>query len=98
MSCGGNDDCEPRDAVIERWSKRVAVLPDMKLVPREVLVSGDRIVVRGEGTGTPSGVFLGVPHGGKSYRVMTIDIHSVENGKIVRTHHLEDWLGPRRNE
>jgi predicted ester cyclase len=96
VSCGGNEQGEARDAVIARWTKRVAILPDMRLVPREVLVSGDKIIVRGEGTGTPSGDFLGVPHSGKSYRIMTIDIHSVEGGKMVRTHHLEDWLGATR--
>jgi hypothetical protein len=29
--------------------------------------------------------------GSKSFRIDTIDIHQIENGQIVRVHHLEDW-------
>ena len=36
--------------------------------------------------------FMGLEvDGSKSFRMDTIDIHEVENGKIVRVHHLEDW-------
>jgi hypothetical protein len=34
----------------------------MKFDIKEVLVSGDRVVVRGEVTGTPAGELFGVPH------------------------------------
>ncbi|WP_028731459.1 ester cyclase [Rhizobium leguminosarum] len=95
-SCGGNETCLPRDAVIASVTKRVSVFPEMKFAPREVLVSGNRIVVRGENWGTPSGAFLGITSRGKSFRIMTIDIHSVENGKIVRSYHVEDWLRATR--
>lgn len=95
-SCATNDVCEPRDAVIARWSRRIAAVPDMRWDLREVLVAGDRIVVRGEGTGTPSGTFLGAPHSGRSFRVLAIDVHVVEGGKVVRTHHVEDWAGAAR--
>ena len=30
--------------------------------------------------------------GTKSFRMMTIDIHTVENGRIRRVHPLEDWM------
>ena len=29
---------------------------------------------------------------GKSFDTMAIDIHEVENGKIKKTWHIEDWL------
>ena len=29
--------------------------------------------------------------GSKSFRSMSIDIHTVENGKIVKVYHVEDW-------
>lgn len=70
----------------------MSVFPGMKFAPREVLVSGNRIVVRGETWGTPSDAFLGIPPRGKSFRVMTIDIHSVDDGRIVKSYHVEDWL------
>ena len=36
-------------------------VPDMKFDIKEVLVAGDRVIVRGEVTGTPAGELFGVP-------------------------------------
>lgn len=96
VSCGGSDACSPRDktaAAIAGFGKAV---PDLKWEIKEVLVSGDRVVVRGEATGTPAGAFMGVPHGGKSFRIMSIDIHTVVDGKLARSYHIEDWMGAVR--
>jgi ferredoxin-nitrate reductase len=57
---------------------------------------GDRVIVRSEASGTPAGEFFGVPHGGKSFKLMSIDVHTIEGGKIVRSYHVEDWLGAVR--
>ncbi len=68
------------------------LIPDLNWDPKEVLISGNKIVVRSEATGTPNGDFMGLPtDGSKSFRIMTIDIHTLENGKIKTVHHLEDW-------
>ncbi len=64
----------------------------MKFDIKEVLVAGDRVVVRGEVTGTPAGELFGVPHTGKSFRIMAIDIQTIRDGKIVSTFHMENWL------
>jgi predicted ester cyclase len=53
---------------------------------------GDRVIVRGEVTGTPAGDLFGVPHTGKSFRIMAIDIQTIQDGKIARTYHIENWL------
>jgi hypothetical protein len=29
--------------------------------------------------------------GSKSFRIDSTDIHEIENGQILRVHHLEDW-------
>jgi len=42
-------------------------------------------------TGTPSGEFYGVPHSGKSFKIMTVDIQTIKGGKIAKTYHVEDW-------
>jgi len=67
-------------------------IPDMKFDIKEVLVAGDRVIVRGEVTGTPAGDLFGVPPSGKSFRIMAIDIQTIRDGKIARTYHLENWL------
>ena len=54
---------------------------------------GDTFVVRSRATGTPVAPFFGVDGQGRSFDIMTIDIHELEDGKIVRTYHVEDWAG-----
>jgi predicted ester cyclase len=96
MSCGGNDDCRPLDAVVGSVSALQKNVPDLKWEIKDVIVAGERIIVRGEATGTPSGEFSGVAYGGKSFRIMSIDVHAIAGGKIVRSYHLEDWRGAVR--
>jgi predicted ester cyclase len=42
-------------------------IPDLAWDIKEVLVDGDRIIVRSEASGTPAGDFFGVPHSGRSF-------------------------------
>ena len=49
-------------------------------------------IVRGEVAGTPAGPLFGAPHTGKSFRIMSIDIQTIKDGKLVKTYHLENWL------
>lgn len=72
------------------------LIPDLKWSIQEVIREGNRYVVRGRATGTPTGPFFSVPPSGKSFDIMTIDIHTVENGQIVRSYHVEDWAGAIR--
>jgi len=67
-------------------------IPDMKFEIREVLVAGDRVIVRGEVTGTPAGELFSVPHTGQSFKIMAIDIQTIKDGKIAKTYHMENWL------
>ncbi len=71
-------------------------LPDLAWAIKEVFTDGDRVIVRSEASGTPAGDFMGVPHGGKKFAVMTLDVHTVADGKLVRAHHVEDWAGAIR--
>lgn len=73
-----------------------ASVPDLNLAIEEIIVEGNRYVVRGRMTGTPTGDFFGVAPTGKSFEIMTIDIHTVEGGRIVESYHVEDWAGAIR--
>ena len=42
--------------------------------------------------GTPAGDLFGVPHSGKSFRIMAVDIQTVRDGRIAKTFHMENWL------
>ncbi len=85
-------ECWGRDNSIRVVGGFAKSIPDMKFDIKEVLVAGDRVVVRGEVTGTPAGDLFGVPHSGKSFRIMAIDIQTIKDGRIARTYHLENWL------
>jgi ketosteroid isomerase-like protein len=85
-------ECWDRDTSIKRVSSFATSIPDLKFDIKEVLVAGDRVIVRGEVTGTPSGELFGVPHSGKSFRIMAVDIQTVRDGKISKTFHMENWL------
>lgn len=71
-------------------------VPDLKWEIQEIVESGDRFVVRGRASGTPAGAFFGMPTNGGGFDIMSIDIHKVANGKIVESHHVEDWSGAMR--
>jgi ketosteroid isomerase-like protein len=92
-SCSGYQpgECWGRDTSIKVVSNFANSIPDMKFEIKEVLVAGDRVIVRGEVTGTPAGELFGVPHTGKSFR-MAIDIQTIRDGKIAKTFHMENWL------
>lgn len=68
------------------------LIPDLKWDVQEMIEEGNKVVVRSIASGTPKGDFMGKPTDGtKSFKIMTIDIHTVQNGQIVAVHHLEDW-------
>ena len=96
VSCRGNDICNSRDEVIAGIGQRLKSVPDLRWEIKEILVSGNQVTVRGEATGTPAGEFMGAPHTGKSFKLMSIDVHTLEGGKMVRSYHIEDWLGAVR--
>ena len=90
-NCTDDDVCEKREEAIARWAGHIALIPDLDLQIREVLVSGDKVVVRGRMTGTPTAEVMGVAPQGHSFSIMTCDIHTIRHGKIARSFHLEDW-------
>ena len=93
-SCAGYlpGECWGRDTSIKVVGNFANSIPDMKFDIKEALVCGDRVIVRGEVTGTPAGDLFGVPHTGKSFRIMAVDIQTIRGGKIAHTFHMENWL------
>ena len=96
VSCRGNNDCNTRDQVIAGVGARLKSIPDLKWEIKDIVVAGNQVTVRGEATGTPAGEFMGAPHTGKSFKLMSIDVHTLEAGKMVRSYHIEDWIGAVR--
>lgn len=70
------------------------LIPDLiwAVQDRVIDADGKKMVVRSVATGSPKGNFMGLElDGSKSFKIDTTDIHEIENGQIVRVHHLEDW-------
>jgi ketosteroid isomerase-like protein len=93
-SCSGYlpGECWGRDTSIKVVGNFANSIPDMKFEIKEMLVAGDRVIVRGEVSGMPAGDLFGVPHTGKSFKIMAIDIQTIKDGKIAKTFHIENWL------
>ncbi len=72
------------------------LIPDMTWNIEEMIFSGNRVIVRGRATGTPKGPMFGVDGKGKSWEIMSIDVHTVEDGKITTSYHVEDWASAIR--
>lgn len=66
---------------------------DLKITNEDIIESGDKVVVRSTIEGTQAGDFAGFPSKGRPFKTMAIDIHQFKDGKVVKTWHIEDWLG-----
>jgi predicted ester cyclase len=95
-SYAGENLSKGRDEFIAQVIGFGKLIPDLTWDIKEVLVDGDRVIVRSEASGTPSGNFFSVPHSGKRFKVMTIDIHTVKEGKLATAYHVEDWASAMR--
>jgi predicted ester cyclase len=52
----------------------IAAFPDLRMVPEDVIVSGDKAVARVRVTGTHKGPFVGISATGRRVEVQLIDI------------------------
>jgi predicted ester cyclase len=91
-SCSTETDCLNRAQLAVQFKAFGTVIPDLHWTIKDVWVSGNRIVVRGEATGTPTHDFFGVPPTGRSFKTMSIDTFTVRNGKLSSAHHIENWV------
>ncbi|WP_136439234.1 ester cyclase [Pacificoceanicola onchidii] len=82
-----------REAFLGQMGGFSKLIPDMNWKVEAMHESGDVVVVRSRATGTPVAPFFGVDGQGRSFDILTIDIHELEDGKIARTYHVEDWAG-----
>ena len=72
-----------------------SVWPDFTITHDEVVVSADRskVAVRSTSRVTHTNEFLGVPATGRTAEYRAFDFHHIADGRILRSYHLEDFLG-----
>ena len=87
-----NEEYLTRDQLAEIFTSMGVVTPDLHWAVKDIVVIGDRVIVRGEATGTPTADFWGAKPTGKSFKTMAIDIFTIKNGKLARAYHVENWM------
>ncbi|MGV1832847.1 ester cyclase [Agrobacterium vitis] len=96
VTCGGEGLCLNREQLISAFKGRGETIPDLRWEIRDVMVAGDRVIVRGQASGTPVKEFYGVPPTGKTFKIMSVDIQTIRDGRIAHSYHVEDWAGAIR--
>ena len=91
-SCSTNSDCLSRDQLAEVFTALGKIIPDLNWTIKDIWTSGNRIVVRGEATGTPTGELFGVKPTGKSFKTISIDMFTVRDGRLATAYHVENWM------
>ena len=92
QSCSTNSDCLSRDQLEGVFTALGKIIPDLHWTIKDIWTSGNRIVVRGEATGTPTGELYGVKPTGKSFKTISIDMFTVKDGKLATAYHVENWM------
>jgi predicted ester cyclase len=92
-SCSTLTDCLDREALAVVFKDLGKIIPNLHWKVKDVWVTGDRIVVLGEVTGTPAATFFGVEPTGRSFTTISLDIFVVKNGKLSSAYHVENWVG-----
>ena len=82
-----------RPAFIGQMGGFAKLIPDLNWAVQQMHQDGNTVTVRSRATGTPVAPLFGVDGEGRSFDIMTIDIHELQDGKIVRSYHVEDWAG-----
>ena len=88
-----NQDWLTREQLGEVFKGIGAVIPDLRWTIEEIHTVDDKIVVRGEASGTPIRDLYGAKPTGKNFRTMSIDLFTVKNGKLASAYHVENWMG-----
>src|SRR6201988_2209034 len=85
-----NEEWLTRDQLADVFKQLGANIPDLSWSIEDIWTSGDRIVVRGEATGTPVGELFGARPTGRSFKTMALDVFTVRDDKLASAYRVED--------
>lgn len=71
----------------------VAAFPDVHITIHDTIQEPGKVGIRAEIGGTHLGELFGIAPTGKKVSFRLHEFHTVANGLITTTWHLEDWLG-----
>jgi predicted ester cyclase len=70
-----------------------AALPDVKITIHDMVQEAGKIGVRAEISGTHLGELFGIAPTGKKVSFRLHEFHTLANGIVTTTWHMEDWFG-----
>ena len=70
-----------------------AAFPDVHITIHDMLQQPGKIAVRAEISGTHLGELFGIAPTGKQVSFRLHEFHTVANGLVTTTWHMEDWFG-----
>lgn len=70
-----------------------AAFPDVQITIHDMLQEPGKAAVRAEISGTHQGAIFGIAPTGKHVRFGLHEFHTLADGRIRTTWHMEDWLG-----
>ncbi len=96
QSYSTNEEWLSRDALADVFREIGVSVPDLAWKVEDLMVLGDRVIVRGEATGTPAREFFGVRPTGRSFKTIAVDVFTVRGDKLASAYHVENWVGAMR--
>jgi predicted SnoaL-like aldol condensation-catalyzing enzyme/predicted ester cyclase len=88
-----NQEWLSREALAAVFTHIGATVPDLAWSITDIMVSDDRVIVRGEATGTPTGELFGARPTGRRFKTMALDVFTVRGDKLASAYHVENWVG-----
>ena len=70
-----------------------AAFPDVHITVHDMVQEPGKIAVRAEISGTHLGELFGIAPTGRKVRFRLHEFHTVDNGLVTTTWHMEDWFG-----
>lgn len=70
-----------------------AALPDLHIAIHDMVQQPGKAGVRAEITGTHSGALFGIAPTGKQVSFRLHEFHTLADGRLTTTWHMEDWFG-----
>lgn len=70
-----------------------AAFPDVQITIHDVVQEPGKVAVRAEISGTHLGELFGIAPTGKRVHFRLHEFHTVADGRVTTTWHMEDWFG-----
>ena len=82
-----------REANAEVFRAFFEAFPDVRIVPDDLVIEGDRVVQIGMLNGTATGALMGIAATGKPASVPIVHVFRIQEGLIARERRIYDFTG-----